>query len=115
MMSVSDRSRPASPMSTRAEEANKRGLEDVAGASSTENKKKSSLTDEVRIGASPSLQQQNVHKENLSPTTEEDGDLQPVNTKTLNSHVALIMDKLNSIERNPPCPPWLTMTSVSVN
>lgn len=105
MMGVSDKnkpSQPSQPMATRAKEANKRGLDDVSGSGASGNKKKPLAQSSSTIGAekndsSPSAQ---GGSGSGSPPLGELEQHQPVDTKTLNNHVALIMNKLNNIEGN---------------
>lgn len=103
IMGASDKTRPAPSMSTRAKEAGKRGLEDITGLISTENKKK---TPPLMAKTGEVHQSNGNLADEVSPSIGKPGeeekveDFQPVDTKTLNNHVALIMDKLNSIEGN---------------
>lgn len=111
MMGVSEKPKQqSSTRSTRTREAGKRGLEDISQHMSCDNKKKShsSSTHEspmspVDMEKSPpamsSVSSLSSSGEGPHPQEEVEG-RQPVDTKTLNNHVALIMNKLNSIEGN---------------
>lgn len=101
-MGVSDKNRPAPPRATRSKEANKRGVDEVSGSAAGGNKKKSpSLPTHEEEGSQGALSLPNTQGGSLNPPpSEEIGNLRPVDTKTLNNHVALIMNKLNSIEGN---------------
>lgn len=115
VMGSSDRQNSA--MNPRAKEAGKRGLEDVVGVPSLENKKKNSnnsgegATDkEVRSRSAGQTERgSGVHGDSSGasslpprpPVPPEDfEDNRPVNKSTLNNHVALLMEKLDSIEGN---------------
>lgn len=111
-MGASDKQQ--SSITTRAKEAGKRGLEDVVGAPSLENKKKNAGGKNAGGGRSSgglrqgegttpgggSVAQNSPDHLHLPLPPEEIEDNRPVNKSTLNNHVALLMDKLNSIEGN---------------
>lgn len=102
-------------MNTRAKDNGKRGLEDLAEASGIENKKKSSSGG---VSSGPAALDVNIRSEEgrelasltqfnppdpalrPPPAGNEEDDNRPVNKSTLNNHVSLLMDKLNSIEGN---------------
>lgn len=96
-------------MSTRAKEAGKRGLEDVEGAPSMENKKKTppgntsvpGLSAEKnprsKLGGNPPPPPSGSDCQTSHPQDEIE-DNRPVDKSTLNNHVATLMNKLDSIE-----------------
>lgn len=101
-MGASGNNKPSSHMATRDKEANKRGLDEVSGSITAGNKKKSHSSANEALqndSGSPSATQGGILNPPPTPTEEEESS-QPVDTKTLNNHVALIMNKLNSIEGN---------------
>lgn len=114
MMGMPDRSRSTASMSTRAKEANKRGLEDQAGSTPSMNKKKAASSQANSatkgLGDTPTSQSsspvtfskeiQGESGKEPPRSPEKERGSHPVDTKTLNNHVALIMNKLNSIEGN---------------
>lgn len=113
---IGNSDRPKSTMNTRAKDSGNRGLEEVGGTSSAEHKKKNlngggasrlmSEDDNARPGEGGLMDGDNAYNlpnnSNFSPQPPhaygDDEDNRPVNKSTLNNHVALLMDKLNSIE-----------------
>lgn len=106
-MGVLETPKSVPAMSTRAKEAGKRGLEDIVEVSSGRNKKK-----QTPSGTAPALGNKDSAAEGnkssyvtsthppIQPPQEDVEDNRPVNKSTLNNHVALLMEKLNSIEGN---------------
>lgn len=109
-MGVLDKPKSTTSMSTRAKEANKRGLDEVTGSVLSLNKKKAAGSSQVGLQQQAAAAVSNLNPDsnllpeevgNMEPPPQEKEEgLQPVDTRTLNGHVALIMNKLNSIEGN---------------
>lgn len=105
IMGATDKSKSSTARATRAREAAKRGFDDNSGSACSGNKKKhpmgggGSFQDHQFLDNSLSGDPHSPPLEEGEKEAEEEA-LQPVNTKTLNNHVALIMNKLNSIEGN---------------